>query len=144
MESSYNVNDNFNLKGALTYTKAEITSGDNKGNEPRRQPKLMYNLMPTYNFSGNNNTVGLSFIGQTKAYAQDSNQLVMNGFVIVNAFVEVGITKGLSLNLSANNLFDTLAITESEEGNITDNAVNYVRARPMPGRSISMALSYKF
>jgi outer membrane receptor protein involved in Fe transport len=72
------------------------------------------------------------------------NQLVMNGFVIVNAFVEVGITKGLSVNVSGNNLLDTLAITESEEGNITDNAVNYVRARPMQGRSISMALSYKF
>jgi outer membrane receptor protein involved in Fe transport len=144
LESSYNVMDNFNLKGAFTYTKAEITSGDNKGNEPRRQPKLMYNLMPTYTFSGNKNTIGLSFIGQTKAFAQDSNQLVMNGFVIVNAFVEVGITKGLSVNLSGNNLFDTLAITESEEGNIADNTVNYVRARPMPGRSISMALSYKF
>lgn len=144
LESSYNVMDNFNLRGALTYTKAEITSGDNEGNEPRRQPKLMYNLMPTYNFSDNKNTVGLSFIGQSKAYAQDSNQLVMNGFVIVNAFVEVGITKGLSINLSANNLFDTLAITESEEGSITDNTVNYVRARPMPGRSISTALTYKF
>jgi outer membrane receptor protein involved in Fe transport len=144
LESSYNLMDNFNVRGALTYTKAEITSGDNKGNEPRRQPKLMYNLMPTYNFSGNKNAVGLSFIGQSKAFAQDSNQLVMNGFVIVNAFVDFEVTKGLSLNLSANNLFDTLAITESEEGNITDNAVNYVRARPMPGRSISMALSYRF
>ena len=144
LESSYNFMDNLNIKGAFTYTKAEITSGDNKGNEPRRQPKLMYNLMPTYNFSGNKNTAGLSFIGQSKAFAQDSNQLVMNGFVIVNAFVEFGITKGLSVNLSGNNLFDTLAITESEEGNITDNTVNYVRARPMPGRSLSMALSYKF
>jgi outer membrane receptor protein involved in Fe transport len=143
-ESSYNVNDSFNVRGALTYTKAEITSGDNKGNEPRRQPKLMYNLMPTYNFSGNKNAVGLSFIGQSKAFAQDSNQLVMNGFVIVNAFVDFEIAKGLSINLSANNLFDTLAITESEEGNITDNTVNYVRARPMPGRSISTALSYRF
>ena len=144
LESSYNLMDNFNVRGALTYTKAEITSGDNNGNEPRRQPKLMYNLMPTYNFSENKNAVGLSFIGQSKAFAQDSNQLVMNGFVIVNAFVDFEVTKGLSLNLSANNLFDTLAITESEEGDITDNAVNYVRARPMPGRSISMALSYRF
>lgn len=143
-ESSYNVNDSFNVRGALTYTKAEITSGDNKGNEPRRQPKLMYNLMPTYNFSGNKNAVGLSFIGQSKAFAQDSNQLVMKGFVIVNAFVDFEIAKGLSINLSANNLFDSLAITESEEGNITDNTVNYVRARPMPGRSISTALSYRF
>lgn len=144
VETAYNVNENFNLRGGLTYTKAEITSGDNNGNEPRRQPKLMYNFMPTYKFFGKKNTIGLSFIGQTKAYTQDSNELVMNGFVIVNGFVEIGITKGLSVNLSGNNLLDTLAITEAEEGSITANATNYVRARPMPGRSVSMALSYRF
>jgi outer membrane receptor protein involved in Fe transport len=83
-------------------------------------------------------------MGQTQAFAQDSNQLVMNGFVLINGFVELGITKGLSLNISGNNLLDTLAITEVEEGSITENTVNYVRARPFPGRSISMALSYKF
>ena len=104
----------------------------------------MYNFIPTYKFGSNKNTFGLSFIGQTKAFAQDSNQLVMNGFVIVNGFVEVGITKGLSLNVSGNNLFNTLAITEAEEGSITANAVNYVRARPMPGRSISATLAYRF
>ena len=143
LESSYNVTDKLNLRGALTYTKAEITSGANDGNEPRRQPKVMYNFIPTFKFA-KENTLGLSFIGQTKAYAQDSNQLVMNGFVIINGFVEVGITKGLSINVSGNNLLDTLAITEAEEGSITDNTVNYVRARPFPGRSLSMALSYRF
>ncbi|MCF8321544.1 MAG: TonB-dependent receptor [Flavobacterium sp.] len=144
LETAYNVDDNLNLRGGFTYTKAEITSGGSNGNEPRRQPKLMYNFIPTYKFSDNKNTLGLSFIGQTKAFAQDSNDLVMNGFVIVNGFVEIGITKGMSLNISGNNLLDTLAITESEEGSITENATNFVRARPMPGRSISMALSYRF
>ncbi|WP_412464659.1 TonB-dependent receptor domain-containing protein [Flavobacterium mekongense] len=144
VESSYNVNSDFNLRGGFTYTKAEITSGANDGNEPRRQPKMMYNFIPTYKFGKANNTFGLSFIGQTKAYAQDSNELVMNGFVIVNGFVELGITKGLSLNLAGNNLFNTLAITEAEEGSITANTTNIVRARPLPGRSLSMALTYKF
>lgn len=144
LETSYNVNNDFNLRGGFTYTKAEVTSGANEGNEPRRQPKMMYNFIPTYKFGKANNTFGLSFIGQTKAYAQDSNELVMNGFVIVNGFVEFGITKGLSLNLAGNNLFNTLAITESEEGSITANTTNIVRARPLPGRSLSMALSYKF
>lgn len=144
VESSYNVNSDFNLRGGFTYTKAEITSGANEGNEPRRQPKMMYNFIPTYKFGKANNTFGLSFIGQTKAYAQDSNELVMNGFVIVNGFVELGITKGLSLNLAGNNLFNTLAITEAEEGSITANTTNIVRARPLPGRSLSMALTYKF
>jgi len=144
LESSYNVNSDLNLRGGFTYTKAEVTSGANDGNEPRRQPKMMYNFIPTYKFGKANNTLGLSFIGQTKAYAQDSNELVMNGFVIVNGFVEVVITKGLSLNIAGNNLFNTLAITEAEEGSITANTTNIVRARPLPGRSLSMALSYKF
>lgn len=144
LESSYDVADNFNFRGSLTYTKAEITSGNNDGNQPRRQPKLMYSFIPTYKFMDNKNTLGLSFTGQSKAFAQDSNQLVMNGFVIVNGFVEVGIAKGLSLNVSGNNLFNTLAITEAEEGNITENTVNYVRARSLTGRSISMCLAYRF
>ena len=144
LETSYNVNDDLNLRGGFTYTKAEITSGANEGNDPRRQPKMMYNFIPSYKFSQNKNTVGLSFIGQTKAYAQDSNQLVMNGFVIINGFVEFTITKGLSLNLAGNNLLNTLAITEAEEGSITENTKNIIRARPLPGRSLSMALSYRF
>jgi outer membrane receptor protein involved in Fe transport len=143
VESAYNVSNNVDLRGSFTYTKAEITSGSNAGNAPRRQPKLMYNLIPSYKFS-KANSAGLSFMGQTQAFAQDSNQLVMNGFVLINGFVELGITKGLSLNISGNNLLDTLAITEVEEGSITENTVNYLRARPFPGRSISMALSYKF
>lgn len=144
LESAYDVADNLNMRGSLTYTKAEITSGANNGNQPRRQPRLMYSFIPTYKFMNNKNTLGLSFIGQSKAYAQDSNQLVMNGFVIVNGFIEVGIAKGLSLNISGNNLFNTLAITEAEEGSITENTVNYVRARSLTGRSVSMCLAYKF
>jgi len=144
LESSYNVNSKFNLRGALTYTKAEITSGSNIGNEPRRQPKFMYNLIPSYKFGKNNDAIGFSFIGQSKAFAQDENKLVMDGFMIVNSFIDFTLTKGLSLNLSGNNLLNTLAITEAEEGSITENQVNYVRARPMPGRSISMAVTYRF
>lgn len=144
LEASYNATESLNLRGGFTYTKAEIASGANEGNDPRRQPKMMYNFIPTYKFSKNKNAVGLSFIGQTKAYTQDSNELVMDGFVIVNGFVEFEVTKGLSLNLAGNNLLNTLAITEAEEGSITENTVNYIRARPLPGRSISMSLSYKF
>ena len=143
IETAYNVNKDFDLRGGFTYTKAEITSGANAGNAPRRQPKLMYSFIPSYKFS-KSNSLGLSFLGQSKAFAQDSNQLVMNGFVLINGFVEFGITKGLSLNVSGNNLLDTLAITEVEEGSITENTVNYVRARPFAGRSLSMALTYKF
>ena len=144
LESAYNVNKDLSLRGAFTYTKAQISSGTYQGNEPRRQPKLMYNFIPSYKFNKGKNAFGLSFIGQSKAFTQDENKLVMKGFMLVNGFVDVTLTKGLSLNLSGNNLFNTLAITETEEGSITENTVNYVRARPLPGRSISMAVSYRF
>jgi hypothetical protein len=73
----------------LTHTKAEITSGTEEGNEPRRQPKLMYGVMPTFKFMDNKKHSWIEFYWQTKAFAQDSNQPVMNGFVVVNGFVEV-------------------------------------------------------
>ena len=68
----------------------------------------------------------------------------MPGFVIINSFINVGVTENLTANLSANNLLDSLGITEAEEGSITENQVNIVRARPVPGRSISLGLKYSF
>ena len=137
--------DKLRVQGAITYTNAEIDSGDNKGNTPRRQPDFIYNIIPSYNFgSDNQNSGGLSFIGQTKAYAQDSNELVMPGFLIINGFVNVGITKSLNANISANNIFDSIGVTEVEEGSIVEGQDNYLRARPLPGRSVSLALQYKF
>ena len=144
LEGFYRIND-LSLRGGVTYTNAKIDSGDNDGNTPRRQPDFIYNFIPTYNFgTEKQNSFGLSFIGQTKAYAQDNNDLVMPGFVIVNGFFNYGITKDLSANLGFNNIFDSLGITESEEGSIVEGQTNYVRARPVPGRSISLGLNYTF
>lgn len=144
LEGFYNFN-NFNLRGALTWTDAEIDSGENDGNTPRRQPDFIYNIIPSYSFGNEKqNSVGLSFVGQTKAYAQDSNKLEMPGFVLVNGFITVGITESLYVNLAANNIFDSIGITEAEEGSITKGVVNYVRARSLPGRSISASLTYNF
>lgn len=144
IEGSYRFND-FSVRAGLTYTDATIDSGDNDGNTPRRQPDFIYNLIPTYDFGKEKqNSVGLSFIGQSKAFAQDSNDLVLPGFVIINSFINVGITKDFNVNLSANNLFDSLGITESEEGSITEGQVNYLRVRPVPGRSLSLGFTYTF
>jgi len=130
------------LRGGMTYTSAEITSGDNKGNVPRRQPVIMFNLVPTFAFGAH--STGLSIIGQTDAYAQDSNELVLPGYMIVNAFLRYQLTDKLEASVNANNLTNALGITESEEGAITDNEVNYVRARPITGRTVSLSLGYQF
>ncbi|WP_151673861.1 TonB-dependent receptor [Patiriisocius marinus] len=144
LEGAYRFDD-LDIRGTLTYTNAQINSGDNDGNTPRRQPDFIYSLVPSYKFGATKrHSVGLSIIGQTKAYAQDSNELVLPGFAIVNSFINYEITDNLSTNLSANNLFDSLGITESEEGSITEGQTNYLRVRPVPGRSISMGVNYTF
>lgn len=141
VEGAFDFGD-FDVRGAMTYTKAKIDSGANEGNTPRRQPALMFNLIPSYSFK--NHAIGLSLIGQSKAYAQDNNELIMPGYLVTNMFVDFSITKGLGLSFNANNLFNSIGITESEEGAITDNQVNYVRARSILGRSVSASLRYSF
>ncbi|KQC34492.1 TonB-dependent receptor [Nonlabens sp. YIK11] len=144
LEGTYRF-DNLNLRGGVTYTNAEIDSGDNAGNTPRRQPDFIYNFLPSYSFGAESqNNVGLSFLGQSKAFAQDSNQLVLPAFLIVSGNVNFQIANNLTANLSANNIFDTLGITESEEGAITEGQTNFIRVRPVPGRSISLGLGYRF
>ena len=100
----------------------------------------MFSLVPTIALG--QNSIGLSFIGQTDAYTQDVNKLVMPAFVAVNAFVLFQITNNFYASVDGNNLLNVLGLTESENGSITNNQVNYVRARPIPGRSIALTLGY--
>jgi outer membrane receptor protein involved in Fe transport len=146
LDGQYSINNNFVLRGGLTFTDGTITKSinpDNEGNTPRRLPALMYNLVPVYNFGGGH-SVGLSLIGFTQSYAQDNNQLIMPGYVIVNPFINLNLGNKFSLNLSGNNILNALAITEAEEGAITENTNNIVRGRPLPGRSLTLGLRYDF
>jgi hypothetical protein len=43
-----------------------------------------------------------------------------------------------------NNVFDAIGITEVEEGSITENKDNYLRARSITGRTTSLTLAYRF
>jgi outer membrane receptor protein involved in Fe transport len=144
LDGYYTLGD-FSIRGSVTYTDAEIDSGVNAGNKPRRQPDFIYNFVPSFNFGNNKrNSLGLSVIGQTESFSQDTNGLVMPGFALINGFVNVSLTDQLSANISANNIFDSLGITEAEEASIVENQVNYVRARALPGRTISLGVNYKF
>ncbi len=137
---------NFSFNGSFTWTKAEIDGGDNKGNTPRRQADLVYNLSPSYNFGGNSqHGIALSVLGTSKSYAQDDNDLVMPAYAYFNLIGRVGLTEGLSLVLSMNNLFDTVGITEVEgNGDGAFGSNRLVRARSISGRSSTLSLQYKF
>ena len=100
----------------------------------------MFSLVPTIALG--QHSAGLSFIGQTKAYTQDVKKLIMPAYVYVNAFVLFQITNNFYASVNGNNLLNTLGLTESEDGSIVENKINYVRARPITGRSITLTLGY--
>ncbi|WP_417861184.1 TonB-dependent receptor [Winogradskyella sediminis] len=145
-ETALAFGENFYVNGSLTWTKAEIDGGANKGNTPRRQADFVYNFSPSYNFgTDSKHSVALSVLGTSKSYAQDDNDLVMPGYAYFNLIGRAGLTEGLSLVLSVNNLFDTVGITEVEgngDGAFGNNRL--VRARSISGRSSTLSLQYKF
>jgi outer membrane receptor protein involved in Fe transport len=146
VETALAFGENFSFNGSFTWTKAEIDGGENKGNTPRRQADLVYNLSPTYNFGENSqHGVALSVLGTTKSYAQDDNDLVMPAYAYFNLIGRAGLTEGLSLVLSVNNLFDTVGITEVEgNGDGAFGSNRFARARSISGRSTTLSLQYKF
>jgi outer membrane receptor protein involved in Fe transport len=143
LESAYYVGD-FDFRGNVTWTDAEIVKDALNpgviGNTPRRQADFIYSLMGRYNFD--KGSVGVNLIGTTESYAQDNNDLSFDGYTQVNAFASYQLTDMLSVALNVNNLFDTVGITEAEEGSVPDN--NIIRARTINGRTTSATVKYEF
>lgn len=151
VESAFRFGD-FSINGSATYTNAKIKedrggNGANDGNKPRRQADLVYNLAPTYSFGvEKQHLLALTVLGTTESYATDANDLVQPGYAYINLLGRVGLTKGLSLSVNINNLFDTVGITEVEgqDGIAINGTDRYVRARSITGRSSALTLQYTF
>jgi outer membrane receptor protein involved in Fe transport len=151
LESAFVFGD-FSISGSATYTKAKIKedrggNGANDGNKPRRQADFVYNLAPTYAFgTTKQHLLGLTILGTTESFAGDDNSLVQPGYAYINFLGRIGLTKGLSVSLNVNNMFDTVGITEVEgqDGLAINGTDRYVRARSITGRSTSLSLQYSF
>ncbi|MGD9810236.1 MAG: TonB-dependent receptor [Sphingobium sp.] len=136
----------FDIRAGATYTDAKIAKDAitpaNEGNTPRRQAKFIYQVTPALDFDLVR--LGVNVIGTTKAYAQDNNDLVFPAYAQVNAFLNFHPIDNVELSLNANNLFNTVGITEAEEGSIVNGVNNYIRARSINGRTISASVKYSF
>ena len=146
---SYYTKNKFDIGGSITWTNAEIKKDffnpQFEGNTPRRQADFIYNANASYKFGKeSNHAFGVSVIGTTKSFAQDNNELIMPGYAYFNPYLKLQLTKGLTAALNVNNLFDTIGITEVEEGAINENTNNIVRARAINGRTTSLTLAYRF
>ena len=143
LESSYRIGD-FDFRGSVTFTDAKISSDalnpDVVGNTPRRQADMIYSLLARYTMD--NAQVGISLVGTTDSYAQDNNDLKFSGYTQLNAFANYELAENLTLSLNVNNLFDTIGITEAEQGSIPENGI--ITARTINGRTASVGLRYQF
>ena len=135
---------NFSVRGGATYTDSKITKDAitpaDVGNMPQRQAKFVWQLSPSYRFGPI--TVGATMIGTTKSYASNPNSLIMPGYTQVNAFARYDINERMSVSLQADNLFDTIGLTEIDQspGAVQGNGLN--TARSILGRTVYASWRY--
>lgn len=143
LESSYRIGD-FDLRGSVTWTDAEISKDaldpSVVGNTPRRQADFIYSLLARYTMD--KAQVGVSLVGTSASYAQDNNDLKFDGYTQVNAFANYELAQNLTVSVNINNLFDTIGITEAEQGSVPANGI--ITARTINGRTASVGLRYQF
>ncbi|MHA6717942.1 TonB-dependent receptor domain-containing protein [Sphingomonas sp. RS6] len=134
----------FSVTGSATYTHAEIKSDvgnpDYVGNTPRHQPKLIAQLMPQINLS--KVSAGTSIIYTGSSYAQDINLLKMPAYTTVNAFVEVRPVRGVSLTVTASNLFNAFGIVDVGQGTIPADGI--ATATVINSRRVAASLGFSF
>jgi len=135
----------FLLSSDVTYTKATIAkdaSGLTTGNTPLATPKFIYQFSPSYDFGLA--SLGLTIDGQSSAYTDNTNSLLIEGQTFVNLFAKVRPYSGLTLGVNINNLFDTIGYRgRGSLVNITPTTGVFQNSAVL-GRTIVGSITYEF
>lgn len=143
IEGDFTFGEGFGFRGNATLTDSEISgpSGNaNLGNRPRRQAPYTLNLNPY--FQGDRYDIGFNIFSTGDAPVQDSNQFDLPGYTTIGAYLNYQLRDNLTLSLNGNNLFDEVGFTEGEEG--APAIGDFIRFRPINGRTVSATLRYNF
>ncbi len=134
----------FTLVAGATWTDASIDKDQNApafdGLTPRHIPDFAFFARPSAEWG--NFTLGAVVNGTTESFAQDTNQLVQPGYVLVSPFVQYRPAKGLTLAVNAFNVFDKLAVVSLQAPTIP--ASGLTNAQVMNGRTVTASLRYSF
>lgn len=143
LEGDFYLENGFGIKGNATFTDSEIAgpaTNANLGNRSRRQAPYTLNINPYY--IGENYDLGLNIFSNGAAPVQDDNQFDLPAFTTVGAYVNYEVYENLTMSVAANNLFDEVGFTEGEEG--APSIGEFIRFRPINGRTISATIRYDF
>jgi len=134
----------FNITAGATYTKAKITQdkldATLTGQQPRHQPA--WTIEATPQIETRRFTVGTNIVTITSSYAQDSDQLRMPGFTVVDGFVQFRPVDRLQFMVNAHNLFNTIGFFEISQATVPANGIGSGRA--INGRTVTASLRYNF
>lgn len=143
IEANYEHESGLGIRANATFTDSDITataSGANIGNTPRRQADYLFNVSPYYNHD--RFTIGANIFGTDSVFVQDSNDLEFDSYTVTSLYASFDITESLRLGVDVNNVFNNVGFTEGEEGSAAPG--DFVRIRPINGRTASLSLSYRF
>lgn len=152
-EAKVAVDDNINMTGAFSYTKAEVVKGlaNDVGNSPIGIPDYTASMWADYTFSegpldGLKIGSGIRYVGKTtggyspNVYTAGAIRLEAPGYTLFDAAITYDFGKktpdlaGLSAKLSVNNIFDKTYVTC-----LSNNFCNYGN-----GRVIYGSLAYRW
>jgi outer membrane receptor protein involved in Fe transport len=134
----------FKLVAGATYTDATIDKDNSdpvfEGNKPRHIPEFSFFLRPEVDLG--KVSLGGVINGTTESFAQDTNQLIQPGYVIVSPFVQVRPAEGLTLAVNAFNVFDELAVVSTGAASVPPGGIANLQV--MNGRTVTASLRYSF
>ncbi|MCQ8184622.1 TonB-dependent receptor [Parvularcula maris] len=143
IEGSYEFANGLGIRANATFQDAEIVASNDPsviGNTPRRQADYIFNVSPYY--EAERWSVGANIFGTDDTFVQNNNDLSFDSYTVTSLFGRFDLTENVTLAADINNLFDNEGFTEGEEGSAA--AGDFVRIRPINGRTASLTLSYRF
>lgn len=117
------------------------------GNQVQRQPKWQWRISPAYEAHfGNGNTATLfttiQYIGDR--FSDVENQQVLPSYYKWDAGLNVELGERISFQVLADNITDSIGLTEGNPRTIGSQGSGPILARPILGRSVRISLGYKF
>jgi outer membrane receptor protein involved in Fe transport len=119
---------------------------DLTGNRVQRQPVWQGRVTPAYEWRfGDRKATAFTTISYTgDRYSDVQDAQLLPGFAKWDAGVTIDLTQRLRLQIVADNIADTIGLTEANPRTLGSQGEGAIFARPIPGRSVQFSANYRF
>ena len=141
LDAIWDTDTGFSVSLNATIQDTEVKSGPNNGNETQRQPGWQVRLTPSYAFEAGNleGTVYGTISAVDDRFGEIENINTLEGYEKLDLGVIVRINEAFVVQLSADNLTDEDAFTESDPRTLTAPNGRFI----MP-RTFKFSIGYEF